>query len=163
LANSVANSSRNSRKQHNHDGVWSLRPVQFPQQDILTAARLPTMKQLDLMQILLDRKLAQFGDSFVNFVYSLALTRSQGRPVGTKVSDKVLAVAAQKAGIRKLLPKRTPRGDVSNAVEALVVYAWLHNQMTIDDASAILEAQMDSPSDAFATLSKKILEKLIDE
>jgi len=121
------------------------------------------MKQSDLMQILLDRRLAQFGDSFVNFVYSLALTRSKGRPVGTKVSDKILAVAAQKAGIRKLLPKRTPRGDVSNAVEALVVYAWLHNQMTIDDASAILEAQMDSPSDAFATLSKKILEKMIDE
>jgi hypothetical protein len=121
------------------------------------------MERRNLSQILLDRKLAQFGDSFVNFVYSLALTRNKGIPVGTKVSDKILASAAQKAGIRKLLPKRTSRGDVSNAVEALVVYAWLRHHMTIDEASAILEEQMDSPSDAFAALSKKILEKLIDE
>lgn len=121
------------------------------------------MKQLDLMQILLDRKLAQLGDSFVNFVYSLALTRSRGKPVGTKVSDRILAMAAQKAGIRKLLPKRTSRGDVSNAVEALVVYAWLHNEITIDEASSILEEQVDSPSDAFAALSRKILETLVDE
>lgn len=121
------------------------------------------MKQLELMQILLDRKLAQFGDSFVNFLYSLALTRSRGRPVGIKVCDRALAMAAQKVGIRKLLPKRTPRGDVSNAIEALVAYAWLHHQVTIDEATAVLEEQADSPSDAFATLSRKILEKLVDE
>jgi len=110
----------------------------------------------------LDRKLAQLGDAFVNFVYSLALTRSIGEPVGTKVSDKVLANAARKVGIRRLLPKRTSRGDVSNAVESLVVYAWLHNHMTIDEISAILEAQTDSPSDAFTTLSEKIIEKLVE-
>jgi len=121
------------------------------------------MKTQELIQILLDRKLAQLGDSFVNFAYSLALTRSLRQPVGIRVSDKVLAEAAHKAGIRKLLPKRTRRGDVSNAVESLIVYAWLHHHLTIDEISTILERQLHSPSDAFATLSEKILEKLMDE
>ena len=121
------------------------------------------MEKQKFVQILSDRKMAQLGDAFVNFVYSLALTRSSGKPVGTKVSDKILANAAQKAGIRKLLPKRTTRGDVSNAIESLVVYAWLHNHMTIDEISAILEAQTDSPSDAFTTLSERIIQRLVHE
>ncbi len=121
------------------------------------------MEKQELVQILSDRKMAQLGDAFVNFIYSLALTRSSGKPVGTKVSDKILASAAQRTGIRKLLPKRTTRGDMSNAIESLVVYAWLHNHMTIDEISAILEAQADSPSDAFTTLSEKIVQRLIHE
>lgn len=121
------------------------------------------MRTEELTQILLDRKLAQLGDSFVNLAYSLALTRSLGQPIGTKVSDKILADAARKAGIRKLLPKRTSRGDVSNAVESLVAYAWLHHYLTIDEASAVLEKQADAPSDAFAALSEKILEKLLSK
>jgi len=119
------------------------------------------MRTEELMQILLDRKLAQLGDSFVNLAYSLALTRNLGQPVGTKVSDKILADAARKAGIRRLLPRRTSRSDVSNAVESLAAYAWLHHYLTIDEASAVLERQADSPSDAFATLSERILKKLL--
>ncbi len=121
------------------------------------------MKTQELIQILLDRKLAQLGDSFVNLAYSLALTRSLKQPVGTKVSDKVLADAARKAGIRRLLPKRMSRGDVSNAVESLVAYAWLYHHFTIDEVSAILEREIGSPSDAFATLSERILEKLTNK
>lgn len=121
------------------------------------------MKTQELVQILLDRKLAQFGDSFVNFAYSLALTRSLRQPVGTKVSDKALADAARKAGIRELLPRRMSRGDVSNAVESLVAYAWLHHYLTLDEVTTILEGQADSPSDAFSSLSEKILEKLMSK
>ena len=121
------------------------------------------MKIEELMQILLDQKLARLGDAFVNFVYSLALTRSTGEPVGIKVSDKVLARAAQEAGIRQLLPKRTTRDDVSNAVESLIVYVWLQKQMTIDEISSILEAQGDQPYDSFKVLLKKILSELIDK
>jgi len=120
------------------------------------------MKTQDLVQILLDRKLAQLGDSFVNFAYSLALTRSLGQPVGAKVSDKDLAESARRAGIRRLLPKRTTRADVSNAVESLVVYAWLERLMSIDEVTAILQKEVDHPPDAFATLSQMILGKLAD-
>ncbi len=121
------------------------------------------MRTEELMQILLDQKLARLGDAFVNFVYSLALTRSTGEPVGIKVSDKVLARAAQEAGIRQLLPKRTTRDDVSNAVESLIVYVWLQKQMTIDEISAILEVQRDQPYDSFKVLLQKILSELIDK
>lgn len=121
------------------------------------------MKTEELMQILLDKKLARLGDAFVNFVYSLALTRSTGEPVGIKVSDKVLARAAQEVGIRPLLPKRTTRDHVSNAVESLIVYVWLQKHMTIDEISSILEVQGDQPHDSFKVLLKKILSELIDK
>jgi hypothetical protein len=119
------------------------------------------MRTEELMPILLDRKLAQLGDAFINLAYSLALTRRLRHPVGTKVSDRVLADAARKAGIRRLLPRRMSRGDVSNAIESLMAYAWLNHQLTIDEASTVLERQAESPSDAFASLSSKILEKLL--
>lgn len=120
------------------------------------------MEVEELVQILRDKKLAQLGDSFVNFLYSLALTRHLRQPVGTKVSDKVLAEAARKAGLRHLLPKRTSRSDVSNAVESLVIYAWLQHHLTMDGVLTVLQEQVESPSDAFAALSEKIVEKLTD-
>jgi len=121
------------------------------------------MRTEEIIPILLDQKLARLGDAFVNFVYSLALTRSTREPVGIKVSDKVLARAAQEAGIRQLLPKRTTRDHVSNAVESLIVYVWLQKYMTIDEISAILEVQRDQPYDSFKVLLQKILSELIDK
>jgi len=53
----------------------------------------------DLDKILTDTGLAQFGDSLLNFAYSIALTETNGQPRGTKVPDKILADAAAKAGL----------------------------------------------------------------
>ena len=78
-----------------------------------------------LAKILGDSGLAQFGDSLLNFAYSVALSEASGRPRGTKVQDKVLAAAAVKAGVRKLLPRRVGRGEVANGLEALMGHVWL--------------------------------------
>jgi len=80
-----------------------------------------------LAGVLTDHGLAQFGDALLNFVFSLALTETTGRPRGTKVSDKTLAEAAARAGLRKYLPRRIGRGDVANSLEALLGFVWLKN------------------------------------
>ena len=112
-----------------------------------------------MLRILLDNRLAQLGDSFVNFLYSLALTRRYNRPVGRRISDKALAEAARLADVRQLLPKRTRRGNVANSIEALLVHVWLNRLMTIDEMTSILQA-IEPDSKAFAEVTRMALQKL---
>jgi hypothetical protein len=93
----------------------------------------------NLTQILTDRKLAQLGDAYINFVYSLALSQKKGKPSGAKVKGTALAESMRKAGLRKHLPSRIDKHVLSDAAEALVVYAWLHKLLTLEDSVETLE------------------------
>ena len=92
-----------------------------------------------LKRILTDKGLAKLGDAYVNFVYSLVLTEIEGKPTGIKVSDRILADAAKKSGLKDLLAKRTRRDDIANAVEALIVYVWREEFMRTEEAIDILK------------------------
>jgi len=107
----------------------------------------------------MDQKLASLGDSFVNFVYSLALSRRRGEPTGVKVSSRVLSEALKKVGLRRLLPSRTDRHIQADAAEALIVYAWVQNIMTMEEAVNILE-QHEDPVEAFCAFLLTIRKKL---
>lgn len=65
------------------------------------------------------------------------------QPCGAKVKGRVLAEAFKKAGLRKYMPSRITRHMLADAVEALVVYAWLHHYITLEDCSEILEKTED--------------------
>lgn len=106
-----------------------------------------------LAEILTDAKLAQFGDSLLNFAFSLALTEKEGHPTGTKVSDKTLAEAAVKAGLRKHLPRRVGRGEVANSLEALLGSVWLRKMITLDEILACLKTESITPVQNFADLA----------
>jgi len=114
----------------------------------------------DLGRILTDTGLAQFGDSLLNFAYSIALTEATGRPRGTKVPDKILAEAAARAGLRKRLPRRVGRGDVANSLEALLGHVWLQKLITLDEIVASLRTENLDPSKNFSTLVEVALSKL---
>ena len=119
------------------------------------------MKGEELSRILTDKGLAQFGDSLLNFAYSLALTESGGRPRGVKVEDRVLAEAASKAGLRKLLPRRVGRGEVANSLEALLGHSWLEKQITLEEVvSCLRDETILIPSENFARLAELALAKL---
>jgi len=119
------------------------------------------MKKNDLLnKILNDKKLARLGDSYINFIYSLALSSKKGEPCGVKVSDKILFEAAKKSHIRELLPKRIKRGMVANAIESLLVYAWLNKVISLDEAVEILYKEIDKPSEAIAKLSIESIRRL---
>ena len=97
----------------------------------------------NLREVLSDQKLAALGDAYVNFVYSLALSKRKGEPVGAKVDSRLLAEALRKAGLRNLLPSRIDRHKQADAAEALIVYAWVQDAMTIEEGVSILEQSED--------------------
>jgi hypothetical protein len=113
-----------------------------------------------LAKILTDNGLAQFGDSLLNFAYSLSITETTGKPRGTKVPDKTLAQAAVMAGLRKQLPRRVGRGDVANSIEALLGFVWLQKLMTLDEIVACLKAESFTASENFAELAELALLRL---
>ena len=97
----------------------------------------------NLTEVLTDHKLASLGDAFINFVYSLALSNKKGEPSGAKVRGRALAEALKKAGLREHLPSRISRHVLADAVEALVVYAWLHHYVTLEETMETLEKTED--------------------
>ena len=119
------------------------------------------MREEDLARILTDKGLAQFGDSLLNFAYSIAVTKSTGKPKGFKVQDKVLAEAAVKAGLRKLLPRRVGRGEVANSLEALLGHSWLEKLVTLEEVVSCLSDESNLiPSENFAKLAEMALARI---
>lgn len=112
-----------------------------------------------LQDILIDQNLARLGDAYVNFIYSIALSKKKGKPAGAKVSSRVLAQALKKANLRKNMPKRMDRHALGDAVEALVVYAWAHGAFSIEENVTILLSE-DNAAESFATLLRQAKEKL---
>lgn len=97
-----------------------------------------------MTEVLTDHKLASLGDTYTNFAYSLALSNRTGKPSGTKVKGTVLAEALKKARLREHMPSRMTRHTLADAAEALIVYAWLHNYITLEESVEILEKAEDS-------------------
>ncbi len=121
---------------------------------------LPFLKSYDnLSQVLVDKQLASLGDAYVNFVYSLALSKRKGKPYGAKVKGTILAEAFRKAGLRTLLPSRIDRHAISDAAEAIIVYAWLHSLLTLEDSVKIIN-EADIPENGVLQLILKAKEKI---
>jgi len=116
-------------------------------------------KHENLLAVLLDHNLAALGDAYVNFVYSLALSEKQCKPVGKKVDSSILAAAVRKAGLRARLPSRTDRHKQADAAEALIVYAWLMGVVSLDEAVQIIVKE-ENLEEAFSTLLRSIEERL---
>ena len=118
------------------------------------------MNDDDIGKILTNAGLAQFGDSLLNFAYSIALTETTGQPRGTKIQDKILAEAAARAGLRKRLPRRVGRGDVANSLEALLGHVWLQRMITLEEIVSCLKTENLDPSKNFSILADVALSKL---
>jgi hypothetical protein len=110
-----------------------------------------TPQHKSLSQVLLDHKLASLGDAYVNFLYSLALSKKMGEPTGTKVKGRLLADAFKKAGLRKFLPSRINRHKQADAAEALIVYVWIRGLVTMEEGLQILD-QSEDKIEAFSSL-----------
>jgi len=102
-----------------------------------------------------DHDLAALGDAFVNFVYSIALSKKLGKPVGRKVDSSTLASALRKADLRKFLPSRTDRHKQADAAESLIVYAWLDGEISLEETLRIMEKEVEAV-EAFSLLLQRI-------
>lgn len=113
----------------------------------------------ELGSILADSDLAKLGDAYINFAYSLAASKQMRKPVNVRVPGRVMAEALKQSGLRKHLPNRVSRHDQGDAVEALIVYTWLHGIMSLEECVAELSARADTV-EAFTGLLKECTKRL---
>jgi len=118
-----------------------------------------TKTYTDITKILTNHKLASLGDTYINFTYSLALSNKKGEPTSAKVKGSTLAKALKKAGLREHMPARMSRHKLADAAEALTVYAWLQNYITLEESVKILEKTDDSV-EGFNQLLTKIKNRI---
>ncbi|AMM53601.1 ribonuclease III family protein [Pyrococcus kukulkanii] len=89
----------------------------------------------------MNKGLAKFGDSLINFLYSLALTEFLGRPTGDRVPNASLAIALDLAGLSKGL-RRMDKHAKGDYAEALIAEAWLKGLITEREAVEIIRANL---------------------
>lgn len=107
----------------------------------------------------MDHGLASLGDTYVNFIYSLAMSKRRGKAVGKKVKGSFLTEAVKNSGLRESLPSRMTRHRLADAAEALIVYAWLNGYVTLKESVAILE-KASTTVEGFTLLLEKIYRKI---
>jgi hypothetical protein len=113
-----------------------------------------------LRQVMRNKQLASLGDAYVNFVYSLALTRLNGYPQGTKVSDRILSQALRLAGLRDELGTRVAKKDLANASESLLAEAYRRDVLTIEESVRIINEKPEEPAVGISDLLKLAAERL---
>jgi hypothetical protein len=118
------------------------------------------MNSETIQHIIRDKQLASLGDAFVNFIYSLALTEINGRPEGTKVSDRILSEAFRLADLRGHLGSRCSRKDLANAAESLLVEAYRKRLISIDESVEILTQSPDGPDAGLSNLLRLAAERI---
>jgi hypothetical protein len=113
-----------------------------------------------LIEVMMDKNLAKLGDTYVNFTFSLAESYRDGKGTNSRVTTKVLAESLKRAGLRSLMPKRTPLHEQADAVEALVVYSWLVKAMTVEECVSLLSDEGKGAVELFTGLIQEIAGRL---
>ncbi len=109
-----------------------------------------------------DKNLSKFGDSLVNFVFSLALSEYLGYPSAGRVPNASLAMALELAGLRHVFPPRTDKHEKGDIAEAIFAYAWLEKKITIEEAVEILRKNLTDDVMHF-TRKKEVIGKAFSE
>jgi hypothetical protein len=120
------------------------------------------MSSETIQRVIRDKRLASLGDAFVNFIYSLALTEINGRPEGTKVSDRVLSEAFRQAGLRGYLGSRLSRKDLANGAESLLIEAYRRHLISIEESVEALTGNAEDPNLGLSNLLKLAAERLTE-
>jgi hypothetical protein len=113
-----------------------------------------------IRRVMQDKGLASLGDAYVNFVFSLALTKIKGNPEGVKVSDRILADAFKLADLRKFLGTRVNRKDLANAAEALLFEAYQRRLISLDESIQLIMQNHEGPAYGLSNLLRAAVERL---
>jgi Ribonuclease III len=113
-----------------------------------------------IIEVMMDKNLAKLGDTYVNFAFSLAESYRSGKGTNSRVPTKVLSESLKRAGLRSLLPRRTPLHEQADAVEALVIYSWLVKAMTLEECVTLLSDEGKEAVELFSGLVHEIAGRL---
>ncbi|MCS7097447.1 MAG: hypothetical protein NZ922_00465 [Candidatus Methanomethyliaceae archaeon] len=100
---------------------------------------------------------AKLGDSFLNFVYSVAKTKAIGRPTGGRVPNKVLLKALRISGINEI---KEFKEDI---VEALLGYAWFYGFLSLEEAIEVVSNRISNMNFESKSLEMETLAKALSE
>ena len=122
----------------------------------------PFLKEFrSVEEVVASHQLAALGDAFVNFIYSLTLSRKRNRPVGIRVKGSILSKSLKASKLRSFLPSRIDSHKQADAAEALIVFAWMRNLISISEIVSIL-SRSDEAIEGFTNLLVEV-KKRIDE
>lgn len=113
-----------------------------------------------LFEIISDKGLARLGDSYLNFLYSMALSEAEGKPTGARIKDRTLVDVAKATGIRSILPARTPKGRVADSIEALLAYTWLREALKFEDMMEVFRRRFYDPVSSLEEIVKEAVKRL---
>ncbi|NHK32106.1 MAG: hypothetical protein FK730_12185 [Asgard group archaeon] len=131
-----------------------------------------------LIPIMRDHSLAKFGDTLANFLYSLAKTKIMDKPIGLRVFDKALAETLRQTGLRSIMPSSSSAGNLSDGIEALIGYVYLHDIMSLEEMMTVITSYLGNVdvklleersnerelmTESFIVLIKEIITRLTDE
>ncbi|MEM0101508.1 MAG: ribonuclease III family protein, partial [Candidatus Methanomethyliaceae archaeon] len=102
---------------------------------------------------------AKLGDSFLNFVYSVAKTKVTGKPVGERVPNKVLSKALKLSGIKM----KNEKCDKGGIVEGLLGYAWFYGIISLEEAIGIISNRISRMEYESRSLEMEILAKALSD
>ena len=115
-------------------------------QELKKSLRIQNEKEgKNLTKYVHNKSNAKLGDALVNFIYSIAKSIVSGIPTGTKVSDSILSEAYKgslwhKTNALKLSGKKN---RIADAVEALILFFWIHKGLNLKELIEPLESQLD--------------------
>ncbi len=114
-------------------------------------------------------ELSKVGDPLVNFLFSLALSKACNRPLGKKVSNKILAEALARANLRERAGSRMTSGDLGDYAEGFIFKAWAEGRIKLEEAVEVLfqnlspnatgNERTEEATSAFENLLRTIAEK----
>ncbi len=129
-------------------------------------------EETDLKHILIDKNLAKFGDSLINFLYSIAKSVVKKVFCGEKVSDKALASALRETPLKNKTRPRSTVNEQADAVEAFCAYLWLNQLISLEEMVTIIvnaikgldlsyyKNEKSAEKQAFKTLIENLLIKI---
>lgn len=116
-----------------------------------------------------DRNLKGFGDSLVNFLYSLAKSKATQTWTGEKVSNYVLSQALILSEVEQ--PGGLDKHEKGDYVEEYLANAWIEKIITTEDAAATLAQSLrmydleaeeqEAMVEAFRTLLNHVQKKRV--
>jgi len=88
---------------------------------------------------------AKLGDALVNFIYSVTKSLVSGSPTGMKVSDSILSEAFKGSSWHrtKTLKLSGKKDRIADAVEALILFFWVHEGLGLKKMIEPLESHLE--------------------
>jgi len=106
--------------------------------------------------------LSGIGDTFVNLIYSLALSNTLKRPVGKRASNLVLKEALLRSTVRSKAGTRLKRQEMGDFVESELFRAWLKGHISIEECVGVLGEAMRKEEEV-REASIRAFAELLDE